>query len=202
MESKNFIRSWCRITNEKLICDGEILMENKSETLSDFLKEMYRTTEIQYPKFFKMDLLCKAAFIATEIISKKEILSNTNTALVFSNQHSSWVSDQKHAQSIYAEDSTASPAVFVYTLPNIALGEISIRHQLFSENLFLIFDKFSPETLVPYSDQILAENRADKVLCGWVQVDENNLDVFLYLIEKQGKTKHTIENAINLYQTK
>jgi len=208
MNNQEFhIKSYCRITNEKMICDGNLILKrNPDESNAEFLKEIYRKSEANYPKFFKMDLLCKSAFLAAEFISKKENLFETNTALILSNKGSSQDSDEKHAQAIYDENFAASPAVFVYTLPNIALGEISIRHQLFSENLFLIFDKFSPETLVPYSEQILNENNAEKVLAGWVEADENNLDVFIYLIEKELDTKeitkHTIENITNLYLKK
>ena len=198
-----YIKSYCRITNEKINCDDQIILQKSpDENLADFLKEIYRKSEANYPKFFKMDLLCKSAFLATEFISKKETLFETNTALLLSNRSSSMDSDEKHAQTIYDVEPVASPAVFVYTLPNIALGEISIRHQLFSENLFLIFDKFSPDTLVPYAEQILNENKAEKVLAGWVEADENQLDVFIYLIENKGNTKHTIENLQNLYLKK
>lgn len=199
----NYIKSWCRITNVKISCDDQIVLQKSAdESIAEFLKNIYRKSETNYPKFFKMDLLCKSAFLAVEFISKKEKLGETNTALLLSNRSSSMDSDEKHAQTIYDEEAAASPAVFVYTLPNIALGEISIRHQLFSENLFLIFDKFSPETLVPYAEQILNENKAEKVLAGWVEAEENQLDVFIYLIENKGNTKHTIENVQNLYLKK
>lgn len=203
MTNKYHIKSWCRITNKTIICDDKLILQrNPDENISDFLKNIYRKSEANYPKFFKMDLLCKAAFVAAELISKKEDLFETNTALLLSNRSSSWVSDEKHAQSIYGKESTPSPAVFVYTLPNITLGEISIRHGLLSENLFLIFDKFSPEYLVPYSEQLLNENNAEKVLAGWVEVEENRVDVLIYLIDKEGDTNHTIENVTNLYLKK
>lgn len=202
MNSTTYIKSYCRITNEKIIRDGDLILENQSETISDFLKEAYKLSEANYPKFHKMDLLCKAAFIAAEFISKKEKIHETYTALVLSNKSSSWVSDEKHAEAIYSEDSMASPAVFVYTLPNIALGEISIRHQLFSENLFLIFDKFSPEKLIPYAQFLLAKNKAEMVLTGWVEVEEHKLDILIYLVGNQGETEHTIENVTNLYLQK
>jgi hypothetical protein len=202
MEKNYFIKSYCRITNEKIICDGELILENQSETISEFLKVAYKLSEANYPKFHKMDLLCKASFIASEFISQKINLRDTNTALILSNKNSSWVSDEKHAEAIYSEDSMASPAVFVYTLPNIALGEISIRHQLFSENLFLIFDKFSPEKLIPYTQFILQENKAEMVLTGWVEVEENKLDVLIYLVGNHGETEQTKENVTNLYLQK
>src|SRR5690606_14903833 len=200
MQTEIKISSFCRITNQKIISDGKVLWErNPDESVSDFLKTIYRNSEANYPKFFKMDLLCKAAFLAVEFISKKVQIQETNTALVFSNRGASWASDQKHAETIYNQESAASPAVSVYTLPNIALGEISIRHQLFSENLFLIFEKFSSENLVNYTKQILSENKAEKVLAGWVEADENNLDVLIYLVENEGTTNHTIESIKNLY---
>ena len=202
MKKTIFIGSYCRITNEKFICDNEVILENSFETNSEFLKELYRLSDANYPKFHKMDLLCKASILACEFISKKEKFAQTNTAIVLSNKNSSWISDEKHANSIYGEDSTASPAVFVYTLPNIALGEISIRHQLFSENLFLIFDEFSAENLVPYGDLLLKENKAENLLTGWVEVEENELDVLIYFVKDQGENQHTIENVTNLYVQK
>jgi hypothetical protein len=197
------IKSWCHITSEKIICDNEIILQKSTdESIADFLKEIYRKSEANYPKFFKMDLLCKAGFLAAELITKKENLSGTNTALIFANCSSSLVSDEKHAQTIYSQESSASPAVFVYTLPNIVLGEISIRHQLLSENLFLIFDEFSPEFFTDYATQILTENKAEKVLAGWVEVTENEVDVLVFLIEKNGNLELNKENLTNLYLKK
>src|SRR5690606_14040418 len=115
-------------------------------------KSAYRQLDIDYPKFHKMDPLCKATFIATELMARHSGPYTSDTALIFSNRSSSYLSDDKHAEGIFdPENRTASPATFVYTLPNIALGEISIRHQLHSENVFFIFDHYLPEFLVPYT---------------------------------------------------
>lgn len=203
MNVKTYINSWCRITNEKFICDDKVISErNTDESSDEFLKKVYQVSEANYPKFHKMDLLCKASFLAAEFISKKQNLYGSETALVLSNHSSSMISDEKHALSIYDEEPAASPAVFVYTLPNIALGEISIRHKLQTENVFFIFDKFTPEFLVPYTEQILAGKKAEMVLAGWVETNNENIDILLYLLSKQGKTEHTIENITNLYLNK
>lgn len=201
MKKNYFIKSYCRITNEKLICNDELILENHVDNPSEFLKEAYKLSEANYPKFHKMDLMCKSAFIAAEFISKSHNFQGTQTALLFSNRNGSWVSDEKHTESIYTEDSMASPAVFVYTLPNIALGEISIRHQLLSENLFLIFDKFSPENLIPYSEYLIQNQKAEQVLAGWVEVEKDKLDVLLYLVQKEGEIEHQVTNLMNLYTT-
>ena len=68
----------------------------------------------------------------------------------------------------YKENYFPSPAIFVYTLPNICLGEISIKHQLKSENSFFIFEEFNSEFTVNYADILLNTKKADQVLCGWV----------------------------------
>ncbi|SMC34683.1 hypothetical protein [Moheibacter sediminis] len=203
MITKTYIKSYCQITNNKIICDDEVILErNNSESIDEFLKRIYQKSEANYPKYHKMDLLCKATFLAAEFISKKENIYETETALVFSNHSSSMISDEKHALSIYGEESTASPAVFVYTLPNIALGEMSIRHKLLSENVFFIFDKFTPEFLVPYAEQNLNDKKSDLVLAGWAEIDENDADVFLYLVSKEGALEHNEENLNNLYLKK
>jgi len=200
---KPHIKSYCRITNKKIICDGEVfLAKNESETTEEFFKKIYQKLGISYPKFHKMDLLCKAGFLASELIAQTESIFETNTALVFANKSSSWVSDEKHAQSIYSKESSASPAVFVYTLPNIVLGEISIRHQLLSENLFLIFEAFSPDIFTEYANQILTENKAEKVLAGWVELTENEMDVLVFLIDSHGDLELNKENVTNLYLKK
>src|SRR5690606_29495083 len=117
---KFYIKSWSRITNDKFICDDEVISERiETESTDEFLKRIYQKSEANYPKFYKMDLLCKSTLLAAEFISKKGSIYETETALVLSNHSSSMVSDEKHALSIYNEESTASPAVFVYTLPNI-----------------------------------------------------------------------------------
>lgn len=203
MKLNYHIKSYSRITNEKIICNGEVFSaKNESETTEEFFKKAYQRLEISYPKFHKMDVLCKAGFLASELIAQTESLFETNTALVFANKSSSWVSDEKHAQSIYSKEAATSPAVFVYTLPNIVLGEICIRHQLLSENLFLIFEAFSPGFFTDYATQVLTENKAEKVLAGWVEVTENEMDVLVFLIDSHGDLELNKENLTNLYLKK
>ena len=56
---------------------------------------------------------------------------HSRTAIVFANRSSSLDTDFKYQESINSQENYfPSPAVFVYTLPNICVGEISIKHQL------------------------------------------------------------------------
>ncbi|WP_432279841.1 3-oxoacyl-ACP synthase [Pricia mediterranea] len=127
---------------------------------------------------------------------------NQNTAIILSNRASSLDTDRKYQESIFDTDNFyPSPAVFVYTLPNICIGEISIRHKLRSENSFFIFDAFNPGFMKDYSESLLQTGKADQILCGWVDVDGDSYEAFLYLVSPTGERLHTEQQLIKLYAT-
>jgi hypothetical protein len=105
-----------------------------------------------------------------------------------------------------------SPSLFVYTLPNILIGEICIRHGIKGENAFFIFDRFEPQKILDLVHLLLDEDRAQACLCGWVEVLEDNFESVLFLVEKEKRMKEfqlkneyssfDIENLKLLYQNK
>lgn len=190
--------------------NGELLynegdeQEAQTENFPTFIKNAYKFLQTDYSKFFKMDNLSKLAFLAADVLLKSENLSEeeNNIALIFSNKASSLDTDRKHQAAIENDaEYFPSPAVFVYTLPNICLGEISIKHRLYSENSFFIFDRFNAEHLQLYANSLLRSGKAEKVLCGWVDLDENSYEAFLYLVEKEGEIVHKTEEITRLYNT-
>lgn len=196
------IKSFCHIKNQEIWKDGQSVFRSESEDFPEFAKSAYRFMDTSYPKFFKMDNLSKLAFLASEILLTEEILgeNENNIALVFSNSASSHDTDRKHQKSIEDENGFfPSPAVFVYTLPNICLGEISIRHKLYSENSFFIFARFSAAHLELYANNLLRNGKAEKVLSGWVNFDDNTYESFLYLVEDEGEIVHNTEEINRLY---
>ena len=181
---------------------SEVPITIGAEDFSTFIKNAYKFLKTDYSKFFKMDNLSKLAFLAADVLLKKENLNEeeNNIALIFSNKASSLDTDRKHQDAIENDaEYFPSPAVFVYTLPNICLGEISIKHRLYSENSFFIFDRFNAEHLQLYANSLLRSGKAEKVLCGWVDLDENSYDAFLYLVEKEGEIEHKTEEITRLY---
>jgi hypothetical protein len=198
------ISAYCHIKDQRVTVNGEIILEESGMNFPVFIKSVYTNFNTNYPKFFKMDNLSKLAFIAADILIKQEKLgleNNQNIALVFSNRASSLDSDQKHEDSIKdADNYYPSPAIFVYTLPNICMGEISIRHHLYSENSFFIFDDFNPGYLNDYTQCLLEDGKADKVLCGWVELQEDAYEAFLYMVGKNGPLEHNVEAINRLYK--
>ncbi|HEY6143038.1 MAG TPA: 3-oxoacyl-ACP synthase [Flavobacterium sp.] len=201
-ENKTHIQSFCKIQNNEIILDGKSIFKLEPTSFSEFSKKAYQDLEISYPKFFKMDSLSKLALLGAELLLKNETnpLKENNTALLFANKSSSLDTDVKYQNSISdAENYFPSPAVFVYTLPNICLGEISIKHQLKSENSFFIFDTFNPAFMMNYANVLLDSKKADKVLCGWVEYFDEEYKAFLYLVAREGNFEHKIETLITEY---
>jgi hypothetical protein len=200
--NKTYIKSFCTIQNNQVLLDGEVVFSTEPTAFSDFSKKTYQHLEMNYPKFFKMDNLSKLAFLGAELLLRTEsnALAENNTALVFANRSASLDTDVKYQNSISdPENYYPSPAVFVYTLPNICLGEISIKHQLKSENSFFIFVDYNPEFMEKYSNILLETKKADKVLCGWVEYYNEDYKAFLYLVDKKGVLEHNNELLKKLY---
>jgi len=205
MNSEYYITSFCNIKNNTILLNGSKIYSDKNNDFSDFIKAAYKKFETNYPKFFKMDALSKLAFLAADVLLKDENLNldeENDIAIVFSNKASSLDTDRKHQKSIdNKEDYYPSPAIFVYTLPNICIGEISIKYKLFSENSFFIFDNFNAQHLLDYSNSLLSTHKTEKVLCGWVELDGNDYEAYLYLVTKKGTITHNKQNIIKFYNT-
>lgn len=197
------IKSYCSIKDSAINLNGDIIYQNEENDFSVFIKTAYKAFETKYPKFFKMDGLSKLAFLAADLLLKNEDLDvdkEHNIAIIFANKASSLDTDRKHQESIQnANNYFPSPAVFVYTLPNICIGEISIKYKLYSENSFFIFDSFDAAHLYNYSESLLKHNKATSVLCGWVDYEEDHYDAFLYLVDTKGNIEHNKEEITRLY---
>lgn len=189
MDKVFHIAAHLTIQNNQINLNGEELYESNAEDFISFSKEVYKYLKIDYPKFFKMDNLSKLAFLGAEILLRNQGLndSDNDIALVLANRSSSLDTDFKYQQSIADKESYyPSPAIFVYTLPNICIGEISIRHKLYSENTFFIFESFNAAFLTNYSTHLLTSRKAEKVLMGWVEYFQGEYKAFMCLIAEEG----------------
>lgn len=195
-----YIQNYCNIKNNKVSLNGNLIFEETTEDIKSFLKSVYQFLNTKYSKFFKMDTLSKLAFLSAEIILKDIDTENKNIAIILSNNASSLDTDRKHQESISdKENYYPSPAIFVYTLPNIGIGEISIRHQLKSENGFFVFEKYNANFHHNYENILIQNDKSEAVLGGWVNIDEDSYEAFLYLVSENGIIEHTEKNLKQLY---
>ena len=195
MTNKLSITNSVVIRNSKVYKNGQLIFEAETDLgISKFLKKIYKDQDLKYPKFFKMDSLSKLGYLGVELLANGEI-KDKETALVFANSSSCLDTDEAYAETMYE---FPSPSLFVYTLPNIMLGEISIRHQLRSENVFLISEEFDPGIFLDYSQALFQQKNVDNLLCGWVDLHNNEYDVFLWQIALSGGTDFNEEELKKL----
>jgi hypothetical protein len=186
-----YITAYCSISRNKIFKDGQLVFEQPG-SVDDFLNAAYTNSEISYPKFHKMDQLCKLGILATEFLLKGSGHSGeygeTETGLVLCNANSSLDVDIKYAKTI---QTGASPALFVYTLPNIVIGEISIRWRFKGENAFFVFKQFDGNFIEKYVKILFEDKLIKNCICGWVDILKEDYHASLFLVE----TADT-ENAI------
>lgn len=198
------IITYCHIKNNTIKVNGKtILVKDNRLSFADFSKQVYKDKAMGYPKFFKMDNLCKLAFLASEIMLENINISadhKENMAIVLSNNSSSLDTDRKHQETINTKENYyPSPAIFVYTLPNIAIGEISIRHQIKGESAFFITSVFNSVLLEQYTATLINNNKSNYVLCGWVNFDVHNYHAFMYIVAEEGDYKYSQEFIKKIY---
>lgn len=207
MEQKNYITSVCSIKNGIVSLDGDQGFIDKSIESVDFIKAAYKEYQLSYPKFYKMDNLCKLAFVASELLLKNNPLTkkyaSEEIAIIIANSASSLEIDTEHQRTISDKKNYfPSPSVFVYTLPNILIGEIAIRNSIKGENSFFIFDKFDADFMSSYINSLMNSNKAKCCITGWIEFYENKYEAFLYFVEKDEgelKLEHTAQELKKLY---
>jgi hypothetical protein len=201
---KAHISSYCKIKNNTVWLNGnEMAINNNPADFASFLTDLYKQIGMNYPKFFKMDSLCKLGMLAAELTirnaSNFEKQEKNKVAIVLSNNAASLETDRNHQKTI--TDKTQyfpSPAVFVYTLPNIVIGEIAIKYKLTGENAFFISEKFDQNLMYTYTSILLQEQHTDAAICGWINVDGNEYEAFVYCLEKSNFNRNN-EDFNQLY---
>lgn len=152
-----------------------------------FLTQLYRMYRMDYPKFFKMDVLCKVGFIASEILLGAEgaerFVPRADRAVILFNRNSSLHADSSFQRTIAdPDDFYPSPSVFVYTLPNIVTGEIAIRNKYHGESNFILLPEKSEKTMNQAVERALLDSETTSVLTGWVEaVSETEFEAELEL---------------------
>lgn len=184
------IKSYCSINSSSAVVNGAV-----TPFTGDFasgIRGIYRSNNISYPKFFKMDDLSKLAFAAVELALKdlklreKEDLMKTGVILMTSN--SSLDTDCIFSQSINnTEGYFPSPAVFVYTLPNIMAGEICIRHSFKGENCVYVSEMCDWDFLAGNVISMFASGRLDACICGWCDLFMENFEAAVFYAERSEK---------------
>ena len=174
-----------RLTTEGAWVNGKQLPA--TEHGEALLTELYRTYVNEYPKFFKMDTLCRMGFIASELLlqatGEERFVPREDRAIVLGNSSASLKNDTDYQATILPDNYYPSPSLFVYTLPNIVTGEIAIRNKYFGESSFYVLQREAD--LQPLAELAMQQPDTRSVLTGWVECStKQNWYAHLVLLTK------------------
>ena len=176
-----------RITQDEIVVDGNRL-DVKSHG-KEMLTEVYKTKIGNYPKFYKMDMLSRLAFVASELLigcdEENDDHSNDRAVVLF-NHSSSIIADRQYVKSIEIDDFFPSPAAFVYTLPNITTGEIALRNGYHGETSFYILVERNEKLMQRVIKSTFIDRDIKSVIGGWIDCpseDKFECDIRIYVKE-------------------
>lgn len=193
------IRSFVRINNGAFEKDMLPLMLGTTPAA----EEVYRSLGANYPKFFKMDLLCKWAWLGAEALLRKEDgfvyegADKNKIAVVLATKHGCLAVDRRYQETM---STIPSPALFVYTLPNIMLGELCIRHGFKGEQLCLVQEAFNEQEIIFWVQDLFKHRGMKHCLFGWVDAVNEEKDVCLFWASENDMDKLNPEAIKAAYQ--
>ncbi|WP_311550201.1 beta-ketoacyl synthase N-terminal-like domain-containing protein [Prevotella aurantiaca] len=180
-----------RITPNGAWLDGKLLSLIGERGEKSLLTSIYKQLINDYPKYYKMDGLCRLGFVASELLLQAEKaeseVDNSVTkerAIILFNHTSSISSDKRYLASIADKDNFfPSPSVFVYTLPNIVTGEIAIRNGYHGETSFYILPQRDEKQMNEVIDTAFVDRKTKSVLTGWLDYEDNeNFEADMYIL--------------------
>lgn len=131
----------------KTSCNNQDWSKDELVTHSKMpLVDFYKSIGFEYPKFYKMDILSQKGLLLVEYLLQGQKINPEMTGIFLWNEKSSLEADLKHQENI--KTGLDNPANFVYTLPNICIGEIAIRHKITGETGFFISPSFSEQEML------------------------------------------------------
>jgi hypothetical protein len=193
--TETHITGSCTIAKGNVSKDGGALFENKAD-INGFLLSSYQHFQFNYPKFYKMDNLGKLGWLTAEVLLRDTFApaeyTPENVAVVLANANSSLDDDLKYYDSV---KDVASPSLFVYTLPNIVVGEICIRNRFKGEQAFFIQEDFDADFMKQQVSYLLDNQIQRACICGWVDVLGEDYKAVLFLVEEKKKGNSVLFSA-------
>lgn len=182
--TENEIIATVEINNGKVTKNGEQIFANTEVDFATFIREAHKQLGETNMKFFKMDDMSKLGYVAAEALLQNIAFEPEKMGIVLSNSASSLDTDLRHQELINAGDAAASPAVFVYTLANVVIGEICIKHKIKGENTFFVSRNYNQQWLRHYAQIAMQKQQMDYCIVGWCNLQSNNYNAIFELVKK------------------
>ncbi len=132
------------------------------------LNAIYRQQVGDYPKFFKMDVLCKLGFLLTEMLvagEQNRFDPRKDRAVLIFTRSGCLANDRHYIKSM---EDFASPALFVYTLANIVTGEIAIRNKYEGETSAFLLEQYDSDIIKATVQQAFQDRETKDAIVAWI----------------------------------
>lgn len=170
----------CKVVAEYSLPQSEL-------PFAEFIRNEFKSFGESNMKFYKMSDMSKALYVAVAHLLNIEGFDETEPsrrAIVLANKSASLDADIIHQEIINKHlPEGASPAAFVYTLANVAAGEICIRHKIQGDNTFFIENEDSGLSY-QYAKSLIERDRADAVICGWCEYLKGKWNVNIKMLKR------------------
>lgn len=183
-EMKQKKRQNLTVTHSVSITTGRLKVDRRLYEMpecdaSSFFTELYKRFVGDYPKFYKMDLLSKLGFLASELLlqaeGKERFVKRSDRAVLLFNRTGSLHADNAYLQTIRDPNQFyPSPSLFIYTLPNMSAGEIAIRNKYQGETAFYVLQERNQPLIEQIVKVSLLEASTRSVLYGWLDVEDDS----------------------------
>ena len=189
-----------KIDSKGFFINEKIVFENLfKDDIHKYFKSGYRHLKLSYPKFFKMDRLSKLCLLSTDLLLKNNSrfseYKRDKIGIILTNYSSSYDADLKHFETISdINNYYPSPSIFVYTLPNIMIGELCIKYKINGEgSCFLLKDK-GKTFIYHYIRSMFLHEDYQCCITGYVDYRDDLYLSELFLIEKKDLVEDHIIN--------
>jgi len=150
------------------------------------LTQIYRQEVGDYPKFFKMDVLSRLGILLTErLVAGEEgrFQPREDRAVLVFSREGCLANDRHYVASM---EDFPSPALFVYTLPNIVSGEISIRNKYAGETSAFVLEKYDEEAIFALVRQAFQDPVTQSAVVIWADcASDTEWDARGWLVERE-----------------
>lgn len=189
-------RQSTRSSHRVIISSGEAMADGvrigSPDGDDDFITSLYKKLIGGYARFYKMDMLSRLGFVASEILLGMEadvtrFEERADRAIVLFNRTSSLHTDKAFAEGICDDRNYfPSPSTFIYTLPNIVTGEIAIRNKYHGETSFYMLARKDERLMREITEATFADKATKSVVAGWVDYENESsfeADISIYFRE-------------------
>ncbi len=182
----------CQVLHSVTISPSTVEVDGKAVEVEGegvaMLTALYKTHVGDYPKFYKMDRLSRLGFIASELLLQVDesprFVDRTDRGVILFDRHSTTHTDRLYYDTIHLDEYFPSPSLFVYTLPNILTGEISIRNHYHGETCHYLLDGHDEAIMQRVLQASMAGSKMASAIAGWVDYEDDcHFEAKLSIIE-------------------